>query len=213
MNTIFIRRRVRTTAVAVALLAIAANAAADTSGCGAFRSDISNLQTQVRTAELNRVNQGFDQIRNASQQFKSVCIDGLSAINTTQFGPLGSNLMTQAAKQLCNQVLQRATQQVNTQVGQVTDQYGRVTGSLSSITSGYGSAINSYGTGGINGMIQPVLNSAGGQISNAVGGGVGSTLGSTVTGLAQPTSGADTGGGSIINNARCYFGLGCSQAN
>lgn len=200
--------------VAIALVASLSNAYAG--GCGTFRSDISALQTQVRTSELNRMTSGMNTIRNASQQFKAVCIDGLSSINTTQFGPVGSNLMTQAAKQLCNQVTQAATNTVNTQVNQVTDQYGRVTGSLSNI----GNLINSY---------QQVSNGnlygVGSQVGSAIGGQTGATIGSNIGNLSNPGLGPAIGGslpavptstvpsipsdgGGLINRGLCAIGMG-----
>ncbi|MFC5511044.1 hypothetical protein ACFPOU_07885 [Massilia jejuensis] len=122
--------------------------------CSEFRSDIQQIQQQVRQIEFNRSTTGLNAVQQASRLVKSSCLDQLSSLDMASFGftPGASAMITKLANQACqrlsqelsekiNEVNQKATQGVNSAInganipGLSTDTFGNLGGGIQPSTT------------------------------------------------------------------------------
>jgi hypothetical protein len=107
------------------------------SSCDEFRSDMQQIQQQVRQIEFNRSTTGLNAVQQASRLVKSSCLDQLSSLDMASFGftPGASAMITKLANQAC----QRLSQELSEKINEVNQK----------ATQGVNSAINSANIPGV----------------------------------------------------------------
>lgn len=85
--------------------------------CDTLRTDIQNIQIQMRDIEMTRSDGGFTAVADAGRVVKTSCLDSLSAIEMTGFGftPGAAAMITKLANAAC----QRLANELNQKVGDV----------------------------------------------------------------------------------------------
>lgn len=83
--------------------------------CNEFRSDMQQIQQQVRQIEFNRSTTGLNAVQQASRLVKSSCLDQLSSLDMASFGftPGASAMITKLANQACQRLSQELSEQIN----------------------------------------------------------------------------------------------------
>lgn len=83
--------------------------------CDEFRSDMQQIQQQVRQIEFNRSTAGLNAVQQASRLVKSSCLDQLSSLDMATFGftPGASAMITKLANQACQRLSQELSEKIN----------------------------------------------------------------------------------------------------
>lgn len=83
--------------------------------CNEFRSDMQQIQQQVRQIEFNRSTTGLNAVQQASRLVKSSCLDQLSSLDMASFGftPGASAMITRLANQACQRLSQELSERIN----------------------------------------------------------------------------------------------------
>lgn len=83
--------------------------------CSEFRSDMQQIQQQVKQIEFNRSTTGLNAVQQASRLVKSSCLDQLSSLDMASFGftPGASSMITKLANQACQRLSQELSEQIN----------------------------------------------------------------------------------------------------
>lgn len=83
--------------------------------CNEFRSDMQQIQQQVRQIEFNRSTTGLNAVQQASRLVKSSCLDQLSSLDMASFGftPGASAMITKLANQACQRLSQELSEKIN----------------------------------------------------------------------------------------------------
>lgn len=83
--------------------------------CSEFRSDMQQIQQQVRQIEFNRSTTGMNAVQQASRLVKSSCLDQLSSLDMASFGftPGASAMITKLANQACQRLSQELSEKIN----------------------------------------------------------------------------------------------------
>jgi hypothetical protein len=139
---------------AAVLFYVHSTSGAVAASCNEFRSDMQQIQQQVRQIEFNRSTTGLNAVQQASRVVKSSCLDQLSSLDMSSFGftPGASAMITKLGNQACqklsqelsqkiNEVNQKATQGINSAIdgtnlpGVSADTFGKLGGGLQPSTT------------------------------------------------------------------------------
>lgn len=86
--------------------------------CDQFRTDLSQVQQQLREVEFNRSILGINAAQEAARIVKSMCLDPMSSLDMTAFGfsPLAASLVARLAGAACK----RLAAEVNSRVMEIS---------------------------------------------------------------------------------------------
>lgn len=107
--------------------ALTANIAlAAMSPCETTRSDIAEIQRNVRNAEVQISENGFKRISDLAREMRNLCMNQLSTVDITQAGLSSAfnRLLVDAASKICDQVAARNVPAVPTDINSVLSQMG-----------------------------------------------------------------------------------------